>query len=177
MVRLAAAGVGDRGHIGGRAGNGDVVEGVGGSQLDGLPQTRAQRLQVLRRVGGRRREERRQVVIGWGRGRNWILKKGAAGFVGVAPVITAAGSDSGRHIVMRPTAGRAAENPKRSVGVVLARENVHIQLRLGVVPPPQMQATAANKDSLCFIESSLLSKFSSFLISQKKRVKPKITKK
>ncbi len=146
----AAAGVADRGHIGGRAGDGDVVEGVGGSQLDGLPQTRAQRLQVPRRIGGRCREERRQVVIGGGS----APQKGAARFVGVAPIIAAAGSDSGRHVVMRPTARRAAENPKRSVGVVSARENVQPQLRLGVVPPPpppQRQATAANKDSLCFI--------------------------
>ncbi len=149
----AAAGVADRGHIGGRAGDGDVVEGVGGSQLDGLPQTRAQRLQVPRRIGGRCREQRGQVVIGGGRERGRILKKGAARFVRVAPVIVAAGSDSGRHVVMRPTARRAAKNPKRRIGVVLAGENIQPQLRLGVVPPPppQRQATAANKDSLCFI--------------------------
>ena len=133
----AAAGVADRGHIGGRAGDGDVVEGVGGPQFDGCPQTRAQRLQVPRRIGGRCRKERRQVVIGGRRERDRILKKGAARFVGVSAVVVAAGSDSGRHVVMRPTAGRAAENPEGSVGVVLARENIQPQLRLGVVPPPR----------------------------------------
>ena len=114
----------ERRHIGGRAGNGDVVEGVGGSQLDGLAEPRAQRLQVLRRVGGRRREERRQVVKGARRERGRILQKGAARFVGVAPIITAAGADAGRHIVMRPTSGRPAKHPKRNVGVVSARKDV-----------------------------------------------------
>ena len=74
--------------------------------------------------------------------------------------------------------GGSAKNPEGLVGgAVLARIDADGQLRLGVVPPPQMQTTAANKDSFRFIESSLLSKISSFLISQKKRVKHQIHKK
>ena len=137
----AHPGEGQRRHIGGAAGNGDVVEGVGGSQLDGLPQTRAQRLQVPRRIGGRSREQRGQVVIGGRRERNWILQKGAGRFVRVAPVIVAAGADV-REDICNGHAGarRAAENPEGSVGVVLAREDVDVQLRLGLVPPPPAKA-------------------------------------
>ena len=42
----AAPGEGERGHIGGGAGDGDVIVGVGGAQLDGLAEPRSQRLQV-----------------------------------------------------------------------------------------------------------------------------------
>ena len=42
----ALAGEGDRGHIGGGGGDGDVVEGVGGAQFDGVAEPCAQRLEV-----------------------------------------------------------------------------------------------------------------------------------
>ena len=60
-----------------------------------------------------------------------VPQKGAAGFDRVAPIVVVAfGSDSGRHVCMRPTGGRAAENPEDVGGVVLAREDVQIELRL-----------------------------------------------
>ena len=65
-------------------------------------------------------------------GRGPGLKKGARGFVRVLAVITAAGSDSGRHVVMRPTGGRAAKHPESLIGVVSAREDVQPQLRLAL---------------------------------------------
>ena len=135
----AAPGVANRGHIGGRAGNGDVVVRVGGAPVNGSSLPVIQSFEVVGRVGGRRREERRQGVKSGGRGRSWILKKGVARFVGVLAVIVAAGSDGGRHIVMRPTSGRAAENPKRRVGVVSARENVQVQLRLPLLQRNQRE--------------------------------------
>ena len=148
----AHPGEGQRRHIGGAAGNGDVVVRVRGAQFDGLPQTRAQRLQVPRRIGGRRREERRQVVIGCGRELNWILKKGAARFVRVAPIVAFTTADVREDICNgHAGAGGAAENPEGGVGVVLARENVHIQLRLGVVPPPPRRCRRRQPIKIAFV--------------------------
>ena len=128
----ADAGVAERGHIGGRAGNGDVVVRVGGAPVDGSSLPVIQSFEVVGRVGGRSGEERRQVVIGGRRERSWILQKGTRGFVRVLIVEASVGSDVGAGIVMRPTSGRAAENPEGGVGVVSARENVQVQLRLGL---------------------------------------------
>ena len=111
----AAAGEGDRRHIGGAAGNGDVVVRVGRPQFDALAEPRAQRLQVPRRISGRRREQWRQGVIGGGRERGRILKKGAARFVRVAPVIAAAGSDVGPEFAC----AQPVEEPLKTQSVAL----------------------------------------------------------
>ena len=63
-----------------------------------------------------------------------VPQKGVARFVGVfAVVVGAAGADVGAGVAMHPTGGRAAKNPERVVGAVLAGENVEVQLRLALL--------------------------------------------
>ena len=67
-------------------------------------------------------------------GRGPGLKKGAAGFVGVAPIIAATSADAGHGIANGDArARRPAKHPEGGVGVVLGGEDVDVQLRLGLL--------------------------------------------
>ena len=124
----AAAAQGEHGRVGGGREEGDVVVGVGGPPIDGVPRPNGHVLEV---EGVVRRGERRQVVSLVG---GPVPQEGAASFGGVArSEAGSAGSEVGAVIVMRPSGRRAAKDPESLVGVVLAGEDVDEQLRSGLL--------------------------------------------
>ena len=123
----ASTGEGDGGRFGGGAGDSDVVVGVGRAPVNSVPRTKGHVSEVEGRIGGRRREERRQAVEAGGS----VPQKGAGSLVGVSACIAAAGADVGADIAnVDGGAGRAAKHPEGLVGVVPTGEDVDVQLRL-----------------------------------------------